>query len=442
MADRQRLAGMLEKQSRWRKEWSERFFVMDEDCIRYFVSPPAFLEDTTEESRGTLYLAGLVAEAAQDAGRPYCIRLGRDLLSCKTEPEQRRWLQAINAASGAGDTQHTGREPVQFQRKSSVSSADKEPNLFLVHPDGHHQVVSWRQPVSVHLAPSSCALMLILDASIAENSSSASQALCRLPLSKYQPGTSASFPVEFLGGESMERLLRVQVLESSLLSYTEFLPLILGIVSVLSSVLWLWRLETSGLAVALLWNAWHWSQNRPARKVNFSVERFMKADNSEHVAESDKADRQAEEPPLWCGTWTLDKSCSEKYENILKDMGVNYLIRKAADAKTSVLVISKSSSHVTFIVKNLVTVEDVLPVDGTWVYKPVPPAGRMKGEMRLRLSKCTRNELEMITEFPPGEGSLCDTLTVSDGGAAFSRRVVRTRNDGTDLECTRVFRRT
>lgn len=39
------------------------------------------------------------------------------------------------------------------------------------------------------------------------------------------------------------------------------------------------------------------------------------------VAESDKADRQAEEPPLWCGTWTLDKSCSEKYENILKDVG-------------------------------------------------------------------------------------------------------------------------
>ena len=112
-----------------------------------------------------------------------------------------------------------------------------------------------------------------------------------------------------------------------------------------------------------------------------------------------------------------------------KDMGVNYLIRKAADAKTppgcsrtrwrkgqelgagqrvgvaakpskqppfvflipealttcarSVLVISKSASHVTFIVKNLVTVEDVLPVDGSWVQKPVPPAGKMKGEMYL-----------------------------------------------------------
>ena len=45
------------------------------------------------------------------------------------------------------------------------------------------------------------------------------------------------------------------------------------------------------------------------------------------------------------------------------------------------LVISKSATHVTFIVKNLVTVEDVLPVDGSWVHKPVPPAGRMKGEM-------------------------------------------------------------
>ena len=211
------------------------------------------------------------------------------------------------------------------------------------------------------------------------------------------------------------------------------------------------------------------------------------------VAESDKADRQAEEPPLWCGTWTLDKSCSEKYENILKDAGkdVDIWKRERWKAETiwsnydmmadditqivfkgnpwkssvfarrlggwsvisarslwlwhvlpaaghgcelfdpkgcrcedvtfsgvqdvcyrvrscgifgviflfisffsacetvnlfgtwprSVLVISKSSSHVTFIVKNLVTVEDVLPVDGTWVYKPVPPAGRMKGEM-------------------------------------------------------------
>ena len=29
--EKQRLAGMLEKQSRWRKEWSERFFVMEEE---------------------------------------------------------------------------------------------------------------------------------------------------------------------------------------------------------------------------------------------------------------------------------------------------------------------------------------------------------------------------------------------------------------------------
>ncbi|CAE7648914.1 unnamed protein product [Symbiodinium pilosum] len=122
-------------------------------------------------------------------------------------------------------------------------------------------------------------------------------------------------------------------------------------------------------------------------------------------------------------------------------MGVNYLIRKAADAKTSVLIISKSATHVNFVVKNLVTVEDVLPVDGAWVPKPVPPAGRMRGEMRLRLTKSTENELEMVTEFPPGEGSLCDTLVVDPDGNSFSRRVVRIRSDGTQLECTRVFRR-
>ena len=131
----------------------------------------------------------------------------------------------------------------------------------------------------------------------------------------------------------------------------------------------------------------------------------------------------------------------------------NLCVLVTAQAR-SVLVISKSASHVTFIVKNLVTVEDVLPVDGSWVQKPVPPAGRMKGEMclgcymfhpqlrRLRLSKCTQTELdsklcspnsnaiyidhkettnicmilcmlitwqEMITEFPAGEGGLCDT---------------------------------
>ena len=26
-----------------------------------------------------------------------------------------------------------------------------------------------------------------------------------------------------------------------------------------------------------------------------------------------------EGPPAWSGVWTLDKGCSEKYENILKD---------------------------------------------------------------------------------------------------------------------------
>lgn len=437
-----KLAGMLEKQSRWRKEWSERFFVMDEDCIKYFVSPPAFLEDTAEESRGKIHLAGLVAEIAQDVGRPYCIRVGRDLLSCKSEPEQRKWLQAINGAAGALDGPSAASESAQTRPRCTD---DEEPNLVLLRNDGPSQAVHWRQPTTVQLATPSTCILLWMD----ESRLGGGQALCRLALHQCHVGTSASFPAESLGGshEPAVKSLSVKVIGAdSLGKYAAFVPLILGIISVLSSMIWLWRLETSGLAVALLWHAWHWTQATPVRQITFMVEDLVKADQPHSAPEQNEAEGPVpaprEEQPNWCGTWTLDKSCSEKYENILKDMGVNYVIRKAADAKTSVLVISKSISHVTFIVKNLVTVEDVLPVDGAWVRKPVPPAGRMKGEMRLRLSKCTQNELEMVTEFPPGEGSLCDTLVVNNDRSSFSRRVVRTRSDGTELECTRVFRRT
>ena len=65
------------------------------------------------------------------------------------------------------------------------------------------------------------------------------------------------------------------------------------------------------------------------------------------------------------------------------------IVLRASNAR-SVLVISKSATHVNFVVKNLVTVEDLLPVDGAWVPKPVPPAGRMRGEMCLGFSRRLR----------------------------------------------------
>merc|ERR1712232_103856 len=41
--------------------------------------------------------------------------------------------------------------------------------------------------------------------------------------------------------------------------------------------------------------------------------------------------------PKWVGRWKLDKSCSEQYGPILADLGVNFLLRKAADAANSEL---------------------------------------------------------------------------------------------------------
>lgn len=47
-----------------------------------------------------------------------------------------------------------------------------------------------------------------------------------------------------------------------------------------------------------------------------------------------------EGPPAWSGVWTLDKGCSEKYENILKDR--TELLRQ-------MLWIEKCSERLTFI---------------------------------------------------------------------------------------------
>lgn len=464
---RQRIAGMLEKQSRWRKEWCERFFVLEEDFINYFVSPPAILSDDSlrDEIRGRIPLAGVMAEPLQEPGRPYCIRLGRDIVSCKTEPEQQKWLQAIRAAAHVEATcragsfastadhevarslngnAHQGRDP----RERSGQQAE----LILLNPEGTQKVLQWREPATVQLSSSRPAMLLVLDQSAPSKDRpfGPTQALCRLAADRCVPGCH-NFPVEPLGRSASGALecqaLRVEILSSSMLHAEMWRSSASSFGAVGAACLLIWWYSAFVYAVAGLPLILYSLQSlQRAQHVTFKAEQLVRAERGSREVPSparspsnNGAVREA--APRWSGTWILDKSCSEKYEPILKDMGVNYLIRKAADAKTSVLVISKSATHVNFVVKNLVTVEDLLPVDGAWVPKPVPPAGRMRGEMRLRLTKSTENELEMVTEFPPGEGGLCDTLVVDDDGNSFSRRVVRKRSDGTQLECTRVFRR-
>merc|ERR1712232_1535559 len=109
----------------------------------------------------------------------------------------------------------------------------------------------------------------------------------------------------------------------------------------------------------------------------------------------------------------------------------------AADAANSVMTINTNATHVTIHLKIFVVVEDIVPIDGTWAEKPVPPgSNKMSGNCRVKLTKNSANELEMYTEFPDGMGCLRDTLTVHEDGNSFVRVVVRG-----NLSVTRVFRR-
>lgn len=167
----------------------------------------------------------------------------------------------------------------------------------------------------------------------------------------------------------------------------------------------------------------------PKRQVTFSAQRLEEASSALGSALASAA-------PRWVGRWKLDKTCSQLYAPILEDMGVHYLIRKAADAANSILTITTDQRNVNIHLKIWVSVEDCIPLDGGWTSKPVPPGAKMKGECRVRLTKNTDTELEMYTEFPPGFGDLRDTLTVHADGQSFTRVVVRG-----NLSVTRVFRK-
>lgn len=140
--------------------------------------------------------------------------------------------------------------------------------------------------------------------------------------------------------------------------------------------------------------------------------------------------------PLWVGKWKLDKSCSELFEPILSSLGVNYLLRKAADMSSSTMSISLSTTHIKCQVDSFVVMREELPLDGSEVEVSLPTGTRTRGKCRKRLTKSSTFEMEMLTDLPEGEGQLQETLTVSEDKESLVRKTVRET-----LEVKRVFRR-
>lgn len=434
------LAGTLEKRKHWRKEWTSRFFVMGKGKIDYFLTPPAILDaEHPENLRGSIPLDH--ASAVEEPGREYCIRMGNELFSCATHAEQQRWIEAINTSAVV----------LARRRASSVDSQCivEEPQLLLFPPDEPPRSLKWHEQSEVLFSgKQSFATVLFLDGITTKSDGaslggsfpeSSAQTVCQLPLFDAKSAES-SFPVQVLGGgnsSTEQSHLHICVHANKLYSPEEQQRLLspIGCLCVALALLVAGNVVPGAFAVFVAILLLLWEGRVPPRlkqhQVTFSVERFERGKTA-----TPNGAVFAGPQPLWVGSWTLDKTCSEPYEPILADMGVNYFLRKAADAIKSGLIISVSATDVTIHVKTLVTVEDCIPLDGSWAWKDVPPGGRMKGQMRVKVTKFNERELEMYSEFPNDEGNLRDTLTMSEDGNSFTRIVVRG-----ELSTARVFRK-
>lgn len=509
------LAGMLEKCSRWRKDWEYRFCVLRCDRIDYYISAPADIDD--EVPRGSIPLHG--AAATEDIGRPFCIRVGGVLLSCSSEAEQRRWLETVHAAAVASgvlmpSTPSTSSLP-SFQQVSAQdgpSSSSRlssfgstggtgttvdvwaDARLLLLSPGPQPRELYFRRAATIRLHPSrgsaadtSAASLLIVAPTTsaasgagggtgcsAGGSSGSAQAVCHLPLAAASAaiasGADALLPLQPLsamlpsfGADAFAepQALRVRVISSKRIgAATSAQSATLGSMGVAFALLMAGSFMAGALAalitiILVLMDMRRDTSGAPEHEVTFSPERIERIDprKSGGGAAASQSRRQAAitsaaigspEPListgsskyLWVGKWKLDKSCSDPMDAVLADMGVNFILRKAADAKTSILTLSVTSAHVIINVKTLVTVEDTVPLDGSFSTKPAPPGGRVKGDMRVRVAKISERDLVLLTLLPQNEGEVRDILYMHEDNQSFTRRVERN-----GIIANRVFRK-
>lgn len=456
------LAGMLEKKSHWRAEWGLRFLVMRQDRIDYYLTPPAIIDDESCESRRG-FIPLTLASATEDSGRTYCIQIGTELISCKNEAERQRWLATINTAAAVVRAE-AQKETLKEMQSAALSAS----NLLFLREDGPLCQLPWQEPTTLVLPSTSSSVTLLFlhgDApgrteransfnsfttEVPLSNGSGAHAMCRIAL----PGPELAVPAKVaspvhLLTEPLELIcsaegtstgrwqLHVRLDENTLLSATsadrKIFQNVAGATCALAVACLLGgsrNMAVMALLVTCILLFMQANKMPPApskRQMTMAVERLEEVGSALDAASA---------APRWVGRWKLDKTCSELYAPILEDMGVHFLIRKAADAANSTLTITTDQENVNIHLKIWVSVEDCIPLDGSWTSKPVPPGAKMKGDCRVRLTKNTDTELEMYTEFPDGFGDLRDTLTVHADGQSFTRVVVRG-----NLSVTRVFRK-
>lgn len=466
------LAGILEKCSRWKREWSPRFFILRGDRIDYYLEPPDDFDE--DEPRGTLSLS--LASPAEEIGRPCCIQVGSVLLSCACPEEQRRWIESINDVYGACtpataypsnaaaarrrstssncsfDSEETARLARQVSGPAAFEPAEASLVLLIGHADGARSEVRplrWRETVNCSLPTGeNCAHVLLMD------SAGGTQGICRVPLQ--QSRTSCCVIQRFSkASRNLEGALEVVVQsceKSGVAPHNLFLYayscLALAAAMAYASASYVVAISVTVSAVLFALDA-HGRCSTVAKhtrdQATISVVRYVQSYAANPTPTPTHAVRlvSSTSAPLWVGRWLLDKSRSEPYEPILLDMGMNFILRRAIDAKTSVLVLSVGTTHMVINVKTLVTVEDTLPLDCSWVTKPAPPATKHKGNMRMRLLRHSSHEIVLSTELPNGAGELRDTTTVHADGAWFSRKTEKfgPAQNTADIVVHRVFRR-
>lgn len=434
-------AGILEKRGQWRNEWACRFFVMREDRIDYFLNPPEVMSETNiEERRGFIALSQ--ASPVSEDQRPYCIRIGNELLCCASAAEQRAWISTINAAAAAARARVETQEVPEVQ-KSPLEAA----HLVLVVPEQQPRHINWNEVQSVDLPdPQSSVTVLFLACQDPGSTASGAQAMCQVPLHQVRDG-QAVFPIQLLSSATIansDQNLCINVSSNSLVTTKAEQNLVPFAACVLAAALLLAGSSNAALLCVALVAGLLLREARAAplsagrRQVSFAasgveVGSSQAVGPSTAVATSNAVSQQ----PRWVGQWRLDKSCSESYDPVLSDLGVSWPLRKAADAANSIMIISLAPTSVKIHIKLWVSIFEELPLDGSWATKPCPPGSRtIKGNCRVCLTKQSENEIEMLTEFPDGNGQLRDTLLVAEDGQSFTRVVVRGA-----LKVTRVFRR-